>query len=86
MAPPDWTGFARRLDGPMLDAFAGPAPAADAAGTPGGAAGHGLSAGTDADERIFVCGPSPFMENAASLLVARGHAPGLIHTERFGPS
>jgi ferredoxin-NADP reductase len=33
----------------------------------------------------FVCGPSGFVEAAASLLVAAGHAPGAIKTERFGP-
>jgi ferredoxin-NADP reductase len=86
MAPPEWTGFARRLDGPMLDAFAGPPPAADAPGAAAALAADGLAAGDGATERIFVCGPSPFVETAASLLVQRGHAPGRIHTERFGPS
>jgi len=33
----------------------------------------------------FVCGPSGFVEAASSLLVAAGHAPGAIKTERFGP-
>jgi ferredoxin-NADP reductase len=36
--------------------------------------------------RIFVCGPTPFVENAANLLVAAGHPPGAIHAERFGPT
>jgi ferredoxin-NADP reductase len=36
--------------------------------------------------RIYVCGPTPFVEHAANLLVALGHAPGAIHAERFGPS
>jgi ferredoxin-NADP reductase len=36
--------------------------------------------------RIYVCGPTPFVETAANLLVALGHAPGAIHAERFGPS
>jgi ferredoxin-NADP reductase len=35
---------------------------------------------------IFVCGPSGFVETAADLLVAAGHLPGAIKTERFGPS
>jgi ferredoxin-NADP reductase len=35
---------------------------------------------------IFVCGPSGFVEAASDLLVAAGHAPGAIKTERFGPS
>ncbi len=35
---------------------------------------------------IFVCGPSGFVEAASALLVAAGHAPGAIKTERFGPT
>lgn len=35
---------------------------------------------------IFVCGPSGFVEAASALLVAAGHAPGTIKTERFGPT
>jgi ferredoxin-NADP reductase len=34
--------------------------------------------------RIFVCGPTPFVERAADLLVELGHAPRAIHAERFG--
>jgi ferredoxin-NADP reductase len=34
----------------------------------------------------YVCGPTGFVEAAADLLVAAGHAPGRIRTERFGPS
>lgn len=36
--------------------------------------------------RIFVCGPTPMVEAAASTLRALGHAANLIKTERFGPS
>jgi ferredoxin-NADP reductase len=36
--------------------------------------------------RCFVCGPTPFVEHVADLLVAAGHAPDRIHAERFGPS
>jgi ferredoxin-NADP reductase len=36
--------------------------------------------------RIFVCGPTGFVERAADLLVALGHDPGAIRAERFGPS
>jgi ferredoxin-NADP reductase len=36
--------------------------------------------------RIFVCGPTAFVEHAADLLVAAGHAPAAIHAERFGPT
>jgi ferredoxin-NADP reductase len=36
--------------------------------------------------RVYVCGPTPFVENAADLLVELGHPPGVVHTERFGPT
>lgn len=35
---------------------------------------------------IFVCGPTPMVEAAASALVAAGHVPERIRTERFGPT
>ena len=35
---------------------------------------------------VFVCGPTPFVEQAADLLVELGHQPGAIHAERFGPT
>ena len=35
---------------------------------------------------VFVCGPTPMVEAAASALVASGHAPERIRTERFGPT
>jgi ferredoxin-NADP reductase len=34
----------------------------------------------------FVCGPTGFVEAAADALVALGHQPGRIRTERFGPT
>ena len=33
---------------------------------------------------VFVCGPTPFVEAAASLLVGMGYDPGWVRTERFG--
>jgi ferredoxin-NADP reductase len=36
--------------------------------------------------RIFVCGPTAFVERAGDLLVAAGHWPAAIRAERFGPS
>jgi ferredoxin-NADP reductase len=36
--------------------------------------------------RVYVCGPTGFVENAAQLLQERGHPPGMIRTERFGPT
>ncbi|WP_407319298.1 FAD-binding oxidoreductase [Isoptericola halotolerans] len=34
--------------------------------------------------RVFVCGPTGFVETAAGLLLGAGHDPGLVRTERFG--
>jgi ferredoxin-NADP reductase len=34
--------------------------------------------------RIFVCGPTSFVEAVADALVALGHRPGRVRTERFG--
>jgi ferredoxin-NADP reductase len=36
--------------------------------------------------RVFVCGPTAFVEHAATLLVDAGHDPAAIHAERFGPT
>ena len=36
--------------------------------------------------RIFVCGPTAFVERAADLLVGLGHDAAAIHLERFGPT
>jgi ferredoxin-NADP reductase len=63
--PPDWRGFARRIDAEMLGTV-GPPPMRR--------------------PRIYVCGPTAFVEHAADLLVALGHEPATIRTERFGPS
>jgi ferredoxin-NADP reductase len=35
---------------------------------------------------VYVCGPTGFVETAASALVALGHEPLRIRTERFGPT
>jgi ferredoxin-NADP reductase len=40
----------------------------------------------EAAPRIFVCGPTPFVEAVAELLVAAGHPPERVKTERFGPT
>ena len=39
-----------------------------------------------AEPRVFVCGPTAFVEHVADALVGLGHAPSAIHAERFGPS
>jgi ferredoxin-NADP reductase len=36
--------------------------------------------------RVYVCGPTAFVERAADLLVEMGHLPERIRTERFGPT
>jgi ferredoxin-NADP reductase len=36
--------------------------------------------------RVFVCGPTAFVEHVATLLVDAGHDPYSIHAERFGPT
>ena len=38
------------------------------------------------DPLCFVCGPTPFVEAVADGLVALGHPPASIKTERFGPT
>jgi ferredoxin-NADP reductase len=43
--------------------------------------------GPPADDALaFVCGPTRFVETAASDLVALGHDPSRVRTERFGPT
>jgi DMSO/TMAO reductase YedYZ molybdopterin-dependent catalytic subunit len=34
----------------------------------------------------YVCGPTSFVEHAAGFLIASGHSPERIRTERFGPT
>jgi ferredoxin-NADP reductase len=36
--------------------------------------------------KVFVCGPTPFVEAVADALVGLGHPADRIHTERFGPT
>jgi ferredoxin-NADP reductase len=36
--------------------------------------------------KVFVCGPTAFVENVATSLVELGHEPLDVKTERFGPS
>ncbi|WP_067541616.1 ferredoxin reductase [Nocardia crassostreae] len=38
------------------------------------------------DTTSYVCGPTPFVEFAATALVSAGHDPAMIKTERFGPT
>jgi ferredoxin-NADP reductase len=39
-----------------------------------------------AEALFYVCGPTPFVEEAARLLVELGHEPRSVRTERFGPT
>jgi ferredoxin-NADP reductase len=42
---------------------------------------------TPADQPlVYICGPTAFVEAASQALVASGHAPSRIRTERFGPT
>jgi ferredoxin-NADP reductase len=36
--------------------------------------------------RVYVCGPTGFVESMTTKLVGQGHSPSTIRTERFGPS
>ncbi len=36
--------------------------------------------------RVYVCGPTGFVESVTTKLVGQGHSPSAIRTERFGPS
>jgi ferredoxin-NADP reductase len=38
----------------------------------------------DTGAHVYVCGPTPFVEEAAQVLVALGHPPQAVRTERFG--
>jgi len=40
----------------------------------------------DEQPLVYVCGPSAFVETAADALVANGHSPSRVRTERFGPT
>ena len=40
----------------------------------------------DRAPRIYVCGPTPFVEDVSSFLVELGHDAAMIKTERFGPT
>jgi ferredoxin-NADP reductase len=36
--------------------------------------------------RVYVCGPTGFVESMTTKLIGQGHPPSAIRTERFGPS
>ena len=41
---------------------------------------------SDVEPTCYVCGPTPFVETVADLLIDLGHNPTRIRTERFGPT
>jgi ferredoxin-NADP reductase len=43
-------------------------------------------AGVGGRAGIYICGPTPFVEEAARLMVGLGHDPRSVRTERFGPT
>jgi ferredoxin-NADP reductase len=45
-----------------------------------------VAPGPEQEPHAFVCGPTPFVEAVALALVDLGHDPGLVKTERFGPT
>jgi len=47
---------------------------------------RGLGADPNRRLRVYVCGPTGFVEHVADLLVQLGHDPHAIKTERFGPT
>ena len=70
--PPNWTGYARRVDPAMLAACLSQLqrmPGADAS-TP----------------LCYICGPTGFVETAADALLTIGIPQSAIRTERFGPT
>ncbi|MCP2266979.1 ferredoxin reductase [Promicromonospora thailandica] len=38
------------------------------------------------EPRVYVCGPTGFVETVSRMLVAQGHDPSRVRTERFGPA
>jgi ferredoxin-NADP reductase len=40
----------------------------------------------DRRTRVYVCGPTGFVESMTTMLIELGHQPSAIRTERFGPS
>ncbi len=40
----------------------------------------------DDASRVYVCGPTGFVESVTKKLIGQGHSPSVIRTERFGPS
>lgn len=53
------------------------------------ASGRTRARGTQPDPtstRVYVCGPTGFVENATQLLLEQGHSPDMVRTERFGPT
>lgn len=78
----------RQADGLRIDYVYTRSVPAGTARPPGRLSAADLPRGEDtaAPPAVFVCGPTGFVEAAATLLTAAGHRPAVIKTERFGPS
>ncbi|WP_297598719.1 ferredoxin reductase [Mycobacterium sp.] len=54
---------------------------------PPGRVGYGdLAPIPEHGARVYVCGPTGFVESVTATLIEQGHQPSAIRTERFGPS
>jgi len=47
---------------------------------------HEIGADPNGQQRVYVCGPTGFVEHVADLLVQLGYDPHAVKTERFGPT
>jgi ferredoxin-NADP reductase len=45
-----------------------------------------ISPSASLSPRVYICGPTAFVERAADLLIGLGYEPGSIRAERFGPT
>ena len=81
--------IAQRAPGVTVDRLFTRSGLPDDARAPGRLTLHDLpevAAAAGGSTRVYVCGPTGFVESAAQLLLERGHQPVSIRTERFGPS
>ncbi|AZG44067.1 FAD-binding oxidoreductase [Gordonia insulae] len=43
-----------------------------------------ITIGPEHEPAVYICGPNRFVEHCAAAMVAAGHQPGRVRTERFG--
>ena len=80
-----WEGRRGRIDRALLQAATDAATTSIAA-TSIAATSTATGAPAVREPLAFVCGPTPFVEAVATLLVELGWAPARVRTERFGPT